>query len=303
MGDMLDWNVAIYCANEREHLRDCLTAAEKALAGKNGLITIILNGSNDDSLDIAREFVRKGAPAEVFQIQTGDKANAINQFVYRLRSPALAYGEIDGYATIGEKSFVAMEERFRVDQNAIALTGISVTGRTMVGESEKAVNEGGRLFGQFHAFRPDFFDRMVARQIKLPVGLYRGDGLLGSMAAHNLDSVYEPWVSSRIAAVTSATFSIPVLSPFKLGDLNRQFRRKIRQMRGRIENNAIKSIIYKAGYEGLEDHADAMIGNYLARHPIPRGSLVDSIFLRLAVREHAASRRPGPASLLPTRIM
>ena len=238
----LDWNIAVYCQNEEKRLQGCLERVVAALTGRRALITVILNGSRDRSLDIARAVAMAEAPIEIFQIGSGDKSNAINQFIYALRSPARLYGAVDGYAYIASASFRAMEERLEADPHAVAVTGICSNGRTMNLATQNTLTVGGQLHGQLHAFRSDFYDRMVARHIKLPVGTYWGDGLLGSMAAHDLDALSQPWENSRIAGVAAATYEIPMLSPFRFDDVRRQLRRKVRQMRGQIQNAAISEL-------------------------------------------------------------
>jgi hypothetical protein len=302
MAELLDWNVAVYCVNEATRLRGCLDSIAAALAGRRAVITVILNGSRDRSLEVARAAANAGAPIEIFQIAMADKSNAINQFYYTLRLPARAYAGVDGYAFIGPDSFRAMEERLNADPHALAVTGVAANGRTMTRATKETLTVGGRLHGQFHALRPEFLDRMVAHGIKLPVGLYRGDGLLGSIAAHNLDPLTEPWDNARIPGVAMATYEIPVMSPFKLNDIRRQFRRKIRQMRGQIENEAIASIIYRAGYEALPNDADDMIQSYLATHDIRPSPLVNRVFQRLATWESAHAVKPEPSRLVPHRV-
>ena len=77
--------------------------------------------------------------------------------------------------------------RLQNDPHAMAVSGAAINGRTMRLATAETLSRGGKMHGQLHAFRPDFLDRMVARGIKLPVGLYWGDGLLGSMTAYNLN--------------------------------------------------------------------------------------------------------------------
>jgi hypothetical protein len=166
----------------------------------------------------------------------------------------------------------------------------------------ETLTQGGRLHGQLHAFRPAFLDRLTEAGLRLPVGLYRGDGLLGSMACHNLDPRHVAWDGHRIAGAQAATYCIPQLSPLRPGDIRRQFRRKIRQMRGRLENAAISAIIYEHGYQGLPGHADDMIAAYLQTHPVPAVSLPDRTFMALALRQHARARRPDPDSLRPVPV-
>lgn len=302
MTDILDWNVAVYCVNEAARLQGCLNSILEALAERQALVTVILNGSRDGSLDIARAAARAGKPVEVFQIAAADKSNAINQFYHELRSPARAYAGVDGYVFIGPNSFTAMEQRLAANPHALAVTGVAANGRTMRLATEATLTEGGRLHGQLHALRPAFLDRMVARGIRLPVGLYRGDGLLGSMAAHDLDPMANLWDNARVPGVADATYAIQTLSPFKPRDLQRQFRRKIRQMRGAIENAAIKSIIYQNGYEKLSGNADDMIQDYLAEHNAPRVSAMDRVFQKLAIKQAAQAVRPTPEALVPHRV-
>lgn len=293
----LDWNVAIYCLNEEKRLRGCLESVLAALGECNALVTVILNGSRDGSADIARSFAAAGRPVELFRIAAGDKANAINQFNYRLRSPARAYGGVDGYVHVARGSFRAMEERLASDPAAVAVTGVCRNGRTMCLATQATLTVGGQLHGQLHSFRRDFIDRMVASGIKLPVGIYWGDGLLGSMAAHDLDAIGKPWENRRISGVAAATYDIPPLSVLRPRDLRQQLRRKIRQQRGRIQNAAIKELIYKFGYQGLPDDAEVMVADYLAANGPPRVGWPDRLFQRLALQEARQSR--NPADLVP----
>ena len=198
-------------------------------------------------------------------------------------------------------ALLAMAERLEALPFAVAATGVAGNGRTEVKRRREIVETGGSLCGQLYALRPDFVRRLVAAGVRLPVGLYRGDGLLGSMAAHDLDALGEPWRDDRIAGVDEAVFELDTLSPFRWRDWRRQFRRKVRQMRGLIENAAIKAVFYDAGYAALPAHADDLIGRYLASNAPPSVGLADRVFMFLALRQHRAATRPCEADLRPDR--
>lgn len=161
---------------------------------------------------------------------------------------------------------------------------------------------GGRLHGQLHGLRRDFIDRLVGRGIRLPIGLYYGDGLVGSMAMHDLNSLNIEWDTSRIVGLSDASYEIPTLSVFRVRDLRRQFNRKIRQMRGRLENAAIREIIYMSGYEGLPEYSDDMIRAFLAEHDDPPVSLPDRPFMALAKRQARRVVRPSPERLTASKL-
>ena len=298
----LDWHVAVYASNEEARIGACLRSIAAALRDRSFLVTVLVNGSRDGSAEAALQAAREGLPVEVFSIAYGDKANAINQFIHALRRPARAVGEVDAYAVVGARAFAGMEAALERLPDARAATGVAVTGRTMPAATAETLSVGGRLHGQLHAFRPAFLDRMVTRGIRLPIGIYWGDGLLGSMSAHDLDPLAEPWRNQRIVGVAEATYAIPVLSPFRLDDLRRHYRREIRQARGRLENAALKQIIYRAGYEGLPEYSNDMIENLLATGPVPAATGRARYFRRIALREVASFRPPSPDALVPRRL-
>ena len=303
MLEKFDWHVAVYCWNEQDRLAGCLDSILAALQGQRALVTVVLNGSTDGGRQIADGYAARLTNLEVVSIAHADKSNAINQFIHRLRVPARAYGAVDGYAHVGPATFQALSERLAGDAHAQAVTGVCVNGRTMRLATEHTLKVGGQLHGQLHAFRGEFLDRMVERGIRLPVGLYRGDGLLGSMAAHDLDAVGGTWDNARVAGVAQATYTIPELSPFRIGSVRRQWRRKIRQQQGRIENLAIEQVIRTMGFEGLPATVNSLVEHYLADHPRPKATALDRPFQTLALRQLSHAPPLAADDLLPGSVV
>jgi hypothetical protein len=295
-----DWNVAIFCRNEQSSIGRCIESVTLAGRSKRTLITLIINGCTDESGTAALAAARRcGASIAIYAIPFGDKSNAMNCFYYDLRESAAHYFFVDAYATIGLTALEALETCLATRPDVIAATGIAANGRTMSRRSGPTLTHGGQLHGQLHALRKDFIDRLVAKRVRLPIGLYRGDGLMGSMVMHDLDPLHVPWESKRIGGSPNAVYTIPVLSAFRPHDVQRQFRRKIRQLRGDLENLAIRAIVYEQGYEGLPEYADEMVQGYIAGNVPPRVSLVDRPFQALALRQIRAFRRPAPVTLQP----
>ncbi len=298
-----DWNVAVFCRDERWSIARCIESIAAASRDRRTLITLIVNGSSDDSASLALEAAKRRAiPIAVYTIAHGDKANAINRFFYALREPARYYFFIDAYVKIGDAALAILESCLVARPDAVAATGVAANGRTMVRDTELTLTEGSRLHGQLHALRPDFIDRLVARRLRLPIGLYYGDGLVGSMALHDLDPLHNGWEQWRIAGSPMATYEIPMLSLFRVRDLRRQFQRKVRQMRGRLQNLAIRDIVYEHGYEGLPEYADDMVTTYLAKHGRPVVPVADRLFQALALRQISAGYHPDPALLQPALL-
>jgi hypothetical protein len=297
----LEWQVAIYVANEAERLDACIESVVADLAGTKYRITILLNGSHDGSAAIAVAAAQRFPTIEVFSIRYPDKSNAINQFYHRLRVPARLYASVDGYVVVRPGAFAALAAHMVAHPEASTVSGFAVNGRTLP-RPDTPRPRAGRVMGGMHALRPRFLDGIVARQLRLPVGLYRGDGLIGSMAAHDLDALGTTWDDQRILSEAKAEVEVQRLSPFRPTHVHRQFQRMLRQMRGRIENAALEIIIYRDGFTGLPEFADDMIARHLAQHGSPKVSLPNRAFMRMAIRRSAAASRPAAEDLLPVRL-
>ncbi len=299
----LDATVTVFCQNEAARIGACLSSVAAAAEGLRITVEVFVNGSTDDSAAIALRAARStGLHAQVWRIPYGDKANAINQALYSLPQGARLHVFLDGYAVVSPQALRALSDALDHCPAAVAATGVAGNGRTMRAATEETLLHGGRLHGQLHALRPDFVERLRQAQLRLPVGLYRGDGLLGSMACHDLEATGQAWDGHRIAGAAQATYLIPQLAPWRPADIARQFRRKIRQMRGRLENAAIKSVIYSGGYAALPASADEMISTWLAAGGCPQTGLADRAFMRLALRQHARARAPTAGAMAPILV-
>ncbi len=296
--------MAVFCQNEAGRIAACLHSIAADMGGQ-GLITLIVNGSSDDSVAVSRRVAAGlGVELRIFSIAHGDKSHAINCFLHdrAIREDAALYFCVDGYVTIAPGSLGALAARLTTTPHALAASGVASNGRTAKHMALRAVTVGGVLQGQFHALRADFVQRIVHAGIWLPIGLYRGDGLLGSMAAHDLDPARNAWDNARIVSVGDATFEIDSLSVFRGRDWRRQFRRKVRQMRGRVENAAIKRLVPVGGYQALPRFAEDLIADYLASHEVPAVGLADRPFMALALHAHRGAQRPSEEALRVVRV-
>jgi len=303
MRDACDISVTVFCHNEAARIGACL--ASIAAAGRTMRLgtTIIANGTTDASIQRATVALQAAnLPGRIYFIPHADKSNAINQSFYALRQPARLHVYIDAYAVMAPDSFNGFTTVLARHQEAVAATGVAGNGRTMKAATEETLLYGGRLHGQLHAFRPSFLDRLTEAGLRLPVGLYRGDGLLGSMACHDLDALRNPWENHRVKGTAEAVYLIPELSPFHPRDIVRQFRRKIRQMRGRMENAAMTALIYSQGFAALPASADDLLADWLATGGTVPVSRADRLFMHLALRDIGRSHAPAPGMLEPKLV-
>ncbi len=295
-----DWHISVVCQNEAARIGGCLSSIRQAIGSRRALVTLNLNGSTDASGVVAQRSAREcGLSLQVYRTPAADKSNALNQFIYTLREPARMYVFIDGYVRIGSGALEGLDHCLATHPYAMAATGVALNGRTMRLATQRTLEEGGVLHGQLHAVRPEFLDRMVTQKVQLPLGTYYGDGLMGAMVNHNLDALGQPWDTNRIIGVGDATYEIAALSVFRPRDLRRQLRRKVRQMRGKLQNQAMKEIIYRHGFAALPANADDLVRNHVSEHGAPAVSLMDRPFMALALRQIRVGREFDPAGLVP----
>ena len=294
-----DASVTVFCQNEAARIGACVASIAGAAEGYRIHLTVVANGSSDGSAARALQAARQASlPARVYTIPFGDKANAINQALAMLPAARL-HVFADGYAVVARQALTGFFRVLDANPHAVTATGVAGNGRTMARATAETLQQGGRLHGQLHALTPGFVARISHAGLRLPVGLYRGDGLLGSMACHDLDALGKPWDGHLIAGAADAVYLIPPLSPWRRGDWQRQFRRKVRQMRGRLETAAIKSVIYRNGYAGLPAFADDMIAAWLDAGGRPQAGPADQPFMALALRQHRGFVRPDAGLLAP----
>jgi len=286
---LFDFDIAVYAANEAATIEACVASIDRACAERRAHISVLLNGTTDSSIALLNSMRLEHASISVYLFPVTDKANAINHFLYRLRQDAEAHFGIDAYTQIAPGALRAIAEALAAQPQAYIASGLPLTGRSAQAMAEQSLH-GGAVEGRLYALRPSFVDKLVEAGLRLPLQIYRGDPLLGSMAAHDLDPIGTPWDSRRIIGAPNATFAITPLSIFRWRDIRRQYRREIRQARGVMENEAIKSIIYSAGYAALPENANDMIATWLkTNHPQPR-SLRERFFINRALRQLNAPR-------------
>ncbi len=285
----LDFDIAVFAVNESATIGACIQSIDRACAGRDTHISVLLNGTTDHSVEVLKTLRLSHAAMTVYRFPVADKANAINHYLYELRRNARVHIGIDAYTKIGEGSFRAIADAFDADPHALIASALPVSGRSATKVAANTM-KGGLTNGQCYGLRPDFVDRLVEAGYRLPLQLYRVDGLLGSMAAHDLDALNKPWDGARLIGVKGASFALTPLSIFKWRDIRRQYNREIRQARGRMENAAIKVLIYKGGYASLPDNANNMIKDWLKSNQSSTLSIREEYFKRLAVRRLSFSQ-------------
>ena len=279
-----DCGVVVFTRNE-DGLAECI---ESILGSEGGLISriyVIVNGSSGSFVREAHLLkTRYGGVLRVFEIKLGDKSHAWNQYVYAVHEDHAFHVFVDAYVRVKPNAIALLVEALQRNARAVAATGVPSVGRQAAALAAE-MNLRGGLHGSLHVLRGSFVERIRAAGIRLPTGLYRGDGLIGSMAMHDLAPLETSFDKTLIEVVHGATWDFDPLSPFNLADMKRHWRRRIRQARGRYENAYLKTRIYTGGYTSLPMHLDEALLEFTRNTPVKARSADEAFFMWLARRE------------------
>lgn len=294
------WSVAVFGRNEAASIADCLRAIAQAGQGQAPHVTVLLNGTTDDSPARAAQALRdEGLPGRVYDIPHGDKSHAVNLFLHDVRPRAETYFCVDAYARMRPDALRHLAASLAARPAALAAAAMPSTGRSAAALRRMMLDQSG-LHGSLFALRGGFVDRLVAAGLRLPVGLYRGDGMLGAFVLHDLDAAQGGWDTGRIAMTPEASWTTSGWQPWRWRDLRRHLRRLVQQGRGRLESAAMRSVIYAGGFPALPARAETMVLAWIAADAAARTPrLWRDPFAWLALARLRQSGVPAPDSLRP----
>jgi glycosyltransferase involved in cell wall biosynthesis len=263
--ERLTWSVAVFVKDEAQTILKCLSSISEAVVEEDAHLFLFVNGSTDRTLQILQNLSSNVRNImSVFQIAYADKSNAWNQYVHAIRPRAQVHFFVDGYVWTEASAFAAMATTLKDAPTAHAANGAVLPdpqGRTQMMPG---------LHGSLHALRGTFVDRLRDRNIRLPIGLYWGDGLIGAMAHYDLDVIKNSWDNSRVLQVSSAVARYRKRRFWRRHDVMRHARRLVRQAQGRMQNAALKELVKSTNFEGLPRYAPPMVVEWVDRDPTTR---------------------------------
>jgi glycosyltransferase involved in cell wall biosynthesis len=287
-----EWSVTVIARNEAANLPGSLESIAGACAGRDVLVSILVNGSRDDTAGQAVEAARKlGLKAIVYAIQYPDKSNAWNQFIHALRPSAERYFFVDAHVRIAPDSLTRLCAFLDRNPGVNAVSGSPIGSRSSAAWRNNLLKHGG-ITGNLHLLSNGLIDRITEQGFFLPTGLYRGDGLLNSFAAHDGDALNNPWKPSLAVALPDANF-YPLTWKWRSREMLRHWERRIRQGQGRLENEAVKWTIYSRNYSGLPALVSALIHDWIAHDERRAPSIQRDPFAYLAWRRLSQARLPS----------
>jgi hypothetical protein len=285
------WSVAIIASRESpETLARCIRAAAKACGFRSAIIDVVVNGNRELALHAVgfpTAELAGDATVRIWSIHTGDKAHAWNEYVHRLWPQGRTAFFIDGYAEVKPGALAALGQRLDDAADALGATGVPTCGRSAAKLREQMLKSGG-IHGNLHAIRSEAMAALRERGVKLPLGLYRTDSLIGAMLMFKLDPAAHRWEPRRVAVEPDAVWDVQGIAELTLKNMLTQAKRILRQAQGDLENRAVREhmAIRRLPPQQLPTTTNALVNGWLASQP----QQARALFLKRPACYYAASK-------------
>lgn len=239
-------------------------------------IDLILNGNRElaDSVsshletlsrDVAK---RERTLTRIWYIPVADKAHAWNLYIHDILPSSEIAFFLDGYAQVMPDSLKLIREAFDATPKALAASAVPTTGRSSRSQTALMLREGG-LHGSLYALRGSFAAKLRATGFRLPLGLYRTDGVLGAAISFDLDPAKNDWDSRRIFVHPTATWKIRPSSWTNPSDIRSHLKKMVRQAQGVLENLAVREhmAVQKKTPQSLPRINADLVGSWIRANP------------------------------------
>lgn len=237
-----DSSLAIFIS--RESLTVCTKTLEAAIAAvpKKGKIELLVNGNAALAQSLAK-LVQNDLfqRVRVWDIPLGDKGNAWNSYIHEVWRGECVVFFIDGYVRLFPDSLERLYQTLSSNPDAFGGSGVPSVGRTSNAVAREMIKNGG-FHGNLCCLTYTAISELKQRNIKIVVGTYRVDSLMGSIICYGLDTTSKEWNQKRLVVDPLATWDLDVKRWWRWSDLQAKIRQFERQLRGKFENAAIKNL-------------------------------------------------------------
>ncbi len=272
-GGAAEWSVALFSAREdSETLRASVMAAVTAAGNRRAVVDVLINGNGRLAAAMAGVTTAWTAgtstSVRIWNIALSDKANAWNQYIERIWPGSRVAFFVDGYARVAPDAFDRLSARLEAAPPALAAAAVPSIGRS-AGESRARMLKASQLHGSLYALRGSTVERLRARGVKMPLGMYRVDAWLSSALNFNFDPGASAWREDRITVVSDATWTRRPGSLWRPEDVIGHVRRACYQAMGRFEEHALRDYLVVRGESAtrLPLEPTELIRSWARRYP------------------------------------
>lgn len=243
-----NWSVAIFASRESiDDIRTTIAAIEAAIT-QSTVIDILVNGNKflEDRviewLKSRENLLPPSIAYRVWSIPLLNKAHVWNQYIQQIWPYSNTAFFIDGNVRIAAAT---LDNTMRaLNQNLTAMAASSPWSTRMKPDDLAIEPCPGQFLGGFFALRSTTIEELRRRDIRLPLGLYGFDTVLGGFLGYGLAPDKNEWDMDKYVATTSGMrWFLKEKHWWRLTDMRTQFKR--------MKNNALRVLVQKATIQYL----------------------------------------------------
>lgn len=243
--------VAVFAHNESGRIGSALARIAAAAGEVDVDVWVLANGCTDGTCDDVRRHAHLLPNLWLATIDRGDKAHAWNLFVHTLlTTERLAAIEVcfftDGDVTLEPNALLHLAAALQQKPAAHAVGGMPASGRDKHAWRRRMVAYG-NLAGNLYALRSSFVESIREGGHRIPTGVVFEDAVVSWLVKTDLGR-HAPVNDGRICVFCrTAEFSFESMSPRRLADYPRYFRRKRRYAFGHLQIEMLANLLARDG--------------------------------------------------------
>ena len=242
-------SVVLFAHNEAAAILAAIEAVRQAGLRPTDTITVLINGSTDQTLALVQAEALRDARIRPVSIALGDKANAWDVYVHRLADPAAdMHVFVDGDVRISPGSLDAVEQTMQASPAALVISTLPRGGRQSESWAARILAHHG-MPGNFYAMPGPVFRRLLG-QVWLPVGFMGDDTLLRWLFLRDLNPAGTV-NKNRIKPCPTAYFDYDSFPMTTLTGLRRLWRRHLGYTRREIQVHALCKLLTAQGLNAM----------------------------------------------------
>ncbi len=257
------WTIGVFAHNEERNIVACLASLRDAAQHQPLRIYVLANGCTDGTERAVAEYASSHPEVHLVSIALGDKANAWNQYIHEISAESEVVFFMDGDVEAVPGALAALAAALTDDPGANAVCAVPATGRSRDEMTAHAQRERG-ILGNLYCLRGTFVDRLRKLKVRMPIGLIGDDSIVGALLAWDLEPS-KTWDPKRIAVTLDpkAQFRFVSMSPLRLRDIRKYWRRLIRySMRG-YQNKMVGRVLKEKGVAAMPNRMTELYRDYL----------------------------------------
>ncbi len=261
-------SICIFAHNEQWLLHQCIGALDAAAAGQDYRAHILVNGSTDETYSVAKAFAAADRRITAHFLPVADKANAWNDYVYRIAPDACAHIFIDGDVRPSAGAIHALSSALQHAPQAYGAAALPATGRSRRAWATRLISNH-YLSGNLYALSQSVLSYIRARNICLPFGAKGEDGLISYLLLTDLIGGSDDSHRDRVVIADGATFEYDSLA-LNWRDVKILHRRLLRYSERHLQKIILYHLLKQHGVAAMPDNIYEIYSSENIRQLRPR---------------------------------